>query len=151
MSDPRFPTTWRRAVEGVITAHVIVDDSGMTGHGHLTLLGLTWRREDPLAVVLSLSAQPDHPALPRGEWMVLRDFLRYGLEEPTGDGAVRIRPAGDGSRVLLELLGEAKTYAVHAPCSMISDFLDETETMVPHGAEAGDEVMDALISRLLEY
>jgi hypothetical protein len=136
-------------MEGVITAHVVVDDSGMTGHGHLTLLGLSWRKDDPLAVVLTLSAQPDHPALPRGEWAVLRDFLRYGLEEPTGDGAVRLRPDGDG-RVVLELIGDTKTYVVHAPSTMISEFLDETEAVVPHGAEAGDEVMDALIARLLE-
>lgn len=136
-------------MEGVITAHVVVDDSGMTGHGHLTLLGLTWTKDDPLAVILTLSAQPDHPALPRGEWAVLRDFLRYGLEEPTGDGAVRLRPAGDG-RVLLELIGDNKTYVVHAPATMIGDFLDETEAIVPHGEEAGDEVIDALIARLLE-
>ena len=136
-------------MEGVITAHVVVDDSGMTGHGHLTLLGLTWSKEDPLAVVLTLSAQPDHPALPRGEWAVLRDFLRYGLDEPTGDGAVRLRPTGDG-RVLLELIGDTKTYAVHAPATMIGEFLDETETIVPQGAEAGEDVMDALIARLLE-
>lgn len=136
-------------MEGVITAHVVVDDSGMTGHGHLTLLGLRWNRDDPLAVVLTLSAQPDHPALPRGEWAVLRDFLRYGLDEPTGDGAVRLRPADDG-RVALELIGDNKTYVVHAPVTMICDFLDETEAIVPHGAEAGDDVMDALIARLLE-
>jgi hypothetical protein len=136
-------------MEGVITAHVVVDDSGMTGHGHLTLLGLTWCKDEPLAVVLSLAAQPDHPALPRGEWALLRDFLRYGLEEPTGDGAVRLRPDGTG-RVRLELIGGTKTYVVHAPATMISDFLDETETVVPHGAEAGDDVMDALIARLLD-
>jgi hypothetical protein len=136
-------------MEGIITAHVVVDDSGMSGPGHLTLLGMSWRREDPLAVVLSLAAQPDHPALPRGEWAVLRDFLRYGLEEPTGDGAVRIRPAANG-RVLLELIGKTKTYSVHAPVTMITEFLDATEAVVPHGAEAGEDVMDALIARLLD-
>ena len=135
-------------MEGVITAHVVVDDSGMTGHGHSTLLGLSWHKDDPLAVVLTLSAQPDHPALPRGEWAVLRDFLRYGLDEPTGDGAVRLRPTEDG-RMLFELIG-SKPYAVHAPATMIRDFLDETEAIVPHGAEAGDDVMDALIARLLQ-
>jgi hypothetical protein len=136
-------------MEGVVTAHVVVDGSGMTGHGHLTLLGLTWCKDDPLAVVLTLAAQPDHPALPRGEWAVLRDFLRYGIDEPTGDGAVRLGPDGDG-RVRLELIGGTKTYVVHAPATMISEFLDETETVVPHGAEAGDDVMDALIARLLD-
>ena len=135
---------------GDITAHVVVDDSGMSGHGHLPVLGLSWSREDPLAVRLTLAAQPDHPALPRGEWAVLREFLRYGLEEPTGDGDVRIRPEHDG-RVRLELLGEAKPYAVHVPAVVLLSFLDETESVVATGAEADEEVIDALIARLLEY
>lgn len=137
-------------MQGSVSAHVVVDDSGMTGHGHLTILGLSWSAAEPLAVVLTLSAQPDHPALPRGEWAVLRDFLRYGIEEATGDGDVRIRPAGHG-KVLLELLGSAKPYTVHVPAEVVCDFLDETEAVVPTGAQAEDDVIDALIERLLEY
>ena len=137
-------------MDGEITAHVVVEDSGLSGHGHLTVLGLSWHREDPLAVRLTLLAQPDHPSLPRGEWAVLREFLRYGVEEATGDGDVRIRPNGDG-RVVLELLGNAKPYAVHVAADVICDFLDETELIVATGAEADDSVIDALIARLLEY
>ena len=137
-------------MDGQISAHVVVDDAGMSGHGHTTVLGLRWRRDDPLAVVLTLAAQPDHPALPRGEWAVLRDFLRYGVEEPTGDGVVRIRP-GEGDDVILELLGEAKPYLVHVPAEVICEFLDATEAMVPTGAEGDDAALDALIERLLEY
>ena len=133
-----------------ISAHVVVDDAGMSGHGHMTVLGLTWCRDDPLAVVLTLAAQPDHPSLPRGEWAVLRDFLRYGVEEPTGDGNVRVRPDGNGA-VVLELLGEAKPYLLHVPSTIICEFLDATEAIVPTGAEADDSAIDALISRLLEY
>jgi hypothetical protein len=150
MDEPVFPAAWRRSVGGEITAHVVVDDSGMSGHGHLTVLGLAWSANDPLAVRLSLSAQPDHPALPRGHWAVLREFLRYGIEEATGDGDVRIRPEGDG-RVRLELLGEAKHYAVHVGADVLRGFLDDTEAIVATGAEADEEMMDALISRLLEY
>jgi hypothetical protein len=137
-------------VDSHISAHVVVDDAGMSGHDHMTVLALLWNRDDPLAVRLSLEAQPDHPALPRGEWVVLRDFLRYGVEEPTGDGAVRIRPGGEGS-VVLELAGETKPYSVHVPADVVCDFLDATEAIVPAGAEADDEVIDALIARLLEY
>jgi hypothetical protein len=137
-------------VDGAIAAHVVVDDAGMSGHGHLTVLGLSWSPSDPLAVVLTLSAQPDHPALPRGEWAVLRDFLRYGVEEATGDGDVRIQPSANG-RVLLELQGESKAYAVHLPAQVLCDFLDQTESVVPAGSEADEAVMDALIARLLEY
>jgi hypothetical protein len=137
-------------VDGLISAHVVVGDAGMSGRGHKTVLGLAWRRNDPLAVVLTLAAQPDHPSLPRGEWAVLRDFLRYGVEEPTGDGAVRIRP-GDGGQVVLELLGEVKPYLLHVPADVICKFLDATEAIVATGAEAEDAVIDALIGRLLEY
>ena len=137
-------------MQGEITAHVVVDDAGMSGHGHLTILGMLWQADDPLAVMLTLSAQPDHPALPRGEWAVLRDFLRYGVEEPTGDGAVRIRP-GDAGRVVLELESGARRYTVNVPANVVCDFLDETETLVPTGGEASDDVIDALIARLLEY
>jgi hypothetical protein len=137
-------------LEGQISAHVVVDDAGMSGHGHMTVLGLSWHRDDPLAVRLSLSAQPDHPALPRGEWAVLRDFLRYGVEEPTGDGVVRIRP-GEPGEVVLELMGDAKPYVMHVSADILCDFLDATEAIVPTGSEAPDDVMDALISRLLEY
>jgi len=137
-------------VDSQVSAHVVVDDPGMSGRGHMTVLGLAWRRDDPLAVVLSLAAQPDHPSLPRGEWAVLRDFLRYGLEEATGDGAVRLWPGEDG-QVVLELHGEAKPYVLHVPADVLSNFLDATEAIVPTGAEADDAVIDALISRLLEY
>jgi hypothetical protein len=137
-------------VDGHISAHVIVDDAGMSGRGHMTVLGLAWRRDDPLAVILTLAAQPDHPSLPRGEWAVLRDFLRYGVEEPTGDGDVRVCPGGNG-QIVLELLGEAKPYLLHVPSDVICKFLDATEAIVPTGAEAEDVVIDALINRLLEY
>ena len=133
---------------GAISAHVVVDDAGMSGHGHMTVLGLSWRPDDPLAVRLTLAAQPDHPALPRGAWHVLRDFLRYGVEEPTGDGNVRIRP-GDPGVVALELIGEARPYTIHVPARVLCDFLDETERIVPAGAEAAEEVLDALIARLM--
>ena len=137
-------------MEGEVSTHVVVEAPGMSGHAHTTLLGLSWSSGEPLAVTLTLSAQPDHPALPRGEWAVLRDFLRYGVEEPTGDGAVRIRPGGVGI-VVLELEGQAKPYVVHVPAGVICEFLDETEAVVPAGAEADDDVIDALIARLLEY
>src|SRR5688500_14936617 len=75
-----------------ITAQVVIDDGGSTGRGRRTVLRLVWSLDDPLALRLELTAEPDHPALPRGEWVVLRDFLRYGLDQPTGDGEVRIRP-----------------------------------------------------------
>jgi len=137
-------------VDRQISAQIVVGDDGMSGHGHMTVLQLSWHRGDPLVVRLRLSAEPDHPALPRGEWMILRDFLRYGLEEATGDGDVRIRPNGE-DQMLIELTNEVRPYRMTVGASIVCDFLDKTEAIVPAGAEAEDEVFDALIERLLEY
>lgn len=136
-----------------VTASVVVDDAGLTGQRHVTMLALLWSPEDPLAVVVALSPQPDHPSLPRGTWVVLRDFLRYGCSEPTGDGDVRIRPAsGDDPRVLLELHHgrDAKPYSVHVPTDVLCGFLDKTEAVVPAGSEASEDAINELIRRLLD-
>jgi hypothetical protein len=135
--------------DGFVQRDVVIDDGRVSGRGHITVLSLAWACDDPLAVTLHLTGRPDHPALPRGEWAVLRDFLRYGLEEPTGDGSVRIRPDADG-RTVLELHRSERVYEVRVPTEVVLDFLDETESVVPTGEEASEDVLDALIERLLE-
>ena len=131
-----------------VTAEVVVEGT-VSGQNRHTVLWLTWQRSDPLAVGLRLCAYPDHPALPRGHWSLLRDFLRYGLEEPTGDGDVRLTPdAGRGS-VRLELTYDGRCTSVDVPCATVIEFLDRTEAVVPSGVEATSETLDALIERLL--
>lgn len=131
-----------------MATEVVIEEGGVSGRGRMTLLRLSWRQVDPLAVVLLVTARPDHPSLPRGRWVVLRDFLRYGLDEPTGDGDVRIRPAGP--HVVLELLRGVRPWEARVPCGVLGDFLDATERIVPAGEERSEEALDALIARLLE-
>ena len=132
-----------------VSARVIIDDAGATGRGRITTLRLTWQPDDPLAVHLLLDAQPDHPALPRGAWVVLRDFLRYGLEEPTGDGSVRIRPDETRDRVELELERQGRPVTVTLERAVLRDFLDRTEAHVASGQERSAEALAALLERLL--
>jgi hypothetical protein len=129
-----------------ITAEVVISDDGQTGRGRRTVLSLVWSAQDPLAVELVLTAQPDHPALPRGRWVVLRDFLRYGLSEPTGDGEVRIRPDELRDRVWFELARPGRAACVSVPREVARDFLDRTDAETPSGV---DEALDALLERLL--
>jgi hypothetical protein len=131
-----------------VTTEVVV--GAVSGRNRKTTLRLSWSRHDPLAVALRLYASPDHPALPRGHWSVLRDFLRYGLDEPTGDGDVRIVPDNGQHKVWLELSFDGRRTAVSLPTSTMSDFLDATECIVPSGEETSEVVMDALIRRLLQ-
>jgi hypothetical protein len=132
-----------------VSAEVVIDDGGHTGRGRITVLTLLWSPEDPLAVELLLTAQPDHPALPRGRWVVLRDFLRYGLDEATGDGDVRLRPDTERDRVELELARPGRAACVSVPRQTALEFLERTEAEVPSGSERSDEAIDALLARLL--
>jgi len=134
---------------GALTLDVVIEDAGHTGRGRLTVLRFLWERADPLAVRLRLSAQPDHPALPRGSWVVLRDFLRYGLEEPTGDGDVRLRPDELRDRLWLELERFGRPACVSVPRERVQAFLDRTEDQVPCGEERSAAAVEALLARLL--
>jgi Streptomyces sporulation and cell division protein, SsgA len=137
------------AEDGEVVVQVVIADGGVSGRGRLTVLRFGWHPDDPLAVSLLLSAQPDHPALPRGAWTVLRDFLHYGLEEPTGDGEVRIRPDDARDRVWLELDRLGRPACVSVPRVTLRAFLDRTEREVASGSERSAEAVDALLARLL--
>lgn len=134
---------------GDVRAEVVLDDGRLTGHGRMTVLRLGWSPADPLAVTLTLAALPDHPSLPRGEWVILRDFLRYGLEEATGDGEVRIRPDRQLDRVWFELERPGRAACVSVPRRLVADFLDRTEDVIATGQERSDSAIDALLDRLL--
>lgn len=136
-------------VEDEVAAEVVLDDGRLTGRGRVTVLRLTWSPADPLCVALGLAAEPDHPSLPRGDWVVLRDFLRYGLEEPTGDGAVRIQPDDARDRVWFELAQPGRAACVSVPRPLVAAFLLRTEQLVPFGEERSDEAIEALLRRLL--
>ena len=131
-----------------VTAEVVVADGHATGRQHRTSLRLSWYSGDPLAVHLLLTAQPDHPALPRGRWTMLRDFLRYALSHPTGDGDVRAHPGTDGATVVLDLMREGRTTLVRLPIELVRNFLDATEEIVPAGEERSSEALDELLIRL---
>lgn len=132
-----------------VTTSVIVD-GGCTGPNRTTMLRLHWSGREPLAVRLLLTAEPDHPALPRGSWSVLRDFLRYGCDHATGDGLVRIEPAPDRRHVLIRLADAGRVSCVRVPLTVVRDFLDATEQICPSGEERRDAAIDALIERLLQ-
>ena len=73
-----------------VATELIVKDARPTGR--TTVLELSWWSSDPLAVTITMISRPDHPALPRGAWVVLRDVLRAGLRGPAGDGEIHLAP-----------------------------------------------------------
>jgi hypothetical protein len=131
-----------------VMAEVVVGDGHATGRQHRTSLRLSWYAADPLAVHLLLTARPDHPALPRGRWTMLRDFLRYSLSHATGDGDVRARPDVASGCVVVELLRDGRCVTARMPVETVRSFLDATEAVVPAGEERSAEALDELIARL---
>jgi hypothetical protein len=115
----------------------------------ITVLTLSWRLTDPMAVHLIVRSTPDHPALPRGSWVVLRDFLRYGLDEPTGDGAVRIHPDLLADRVQLRLARAGRPAWISAPTSVVRSFLDQTDELDPTGEARSADALEQVIAQLL--
>jgi len=138
----------RSTPDGEVVLEVVIED-GHTGRGRLTVLAFSWDPSDALAVRLRLSAHPDHPALPRGSWVVLRDFLRYGLEEPTGDGVVRLRPDEPRDRLWLELERYGRPACVSVARERVLTFLERTEEQVRTGEERSEQAIDELLARLL--
>jgi hypothetical protein len=137
-------------VEDEVAAEAVLDDGRLSGRGLTTLLTFRWHADDPLAVSLTITAEPDHPSLPRGEWVILRDFLRYGLEESTGDGEVRMRPDQRLDRIWFELERPGRAACVSVQRAVVREFLDRTDAIVPTGEERSDAAIDALLRRLLD-
>lgn len=71
------------------------------------------------------------------EWMLGRDLLHAGLLHPAGSGDVRLWPARTGVDVLfLELRAPSGHALFELSRSTVSDFLRETERLVPRGVES---------------
>jgi hypothetical protein len=131
-----------------VTTDVLVDGV-VPARTRRTMLRLHWSSDDPIAVNVRLTAHPDHPSLPRGDWSILRDFLRYGLDQATGDGDVRIVPEESGDCVRLELTVDGRHMPVLVSRATLCGFLDETEAIQPSGEAGENAAVQALIDRLL--
>jgi Streptomyces sporulation and cell division protein, SsgA len=130
-----------------VTTEFVVDD-GST-RGRVTVLQISWRACDPLAVTMALVSRPEHPALPQGVWVAPRDALRAGLETAVGDGDVRITP-GAHEEVRLELADGDRHSVVFLAAAPLRRFLDRTERVVPIGEEHPELELDAVLDDLLQ-
>lgn len=85
------------------------------------------------------------------EWLLSRDLLRAGLTGPVGEGDVRLWPARGGLDVLfLQLRAPSGEALFELSGAAVSDFLRETELLVPVGCESELLLVDEELSVLLQ-
>ncbi|MGW7044126.1 SsgA family sporulation/cell division regulator [Streptomyces avermitilis] len=85
------------------------------------------------------------------QWIIGRDLLADGLEGPAGEGDIRVWPAEEHGVCDLYILlnPPAGAALLKAPTQEIKAFLQETEAVVPRGAEPGHIDLDALLAHLV--
>ncbi|KAB2975842.1 MULTISPECIES: spore wall synthesis regulator SsgD [Streptomyces] len=108
---------------------------------------LHYDRRDPFAVRMTFPA----PATLEGVevcWTFSRDLLLAGLEEPQGDGDVRVRPYGY-DRTVLEFHAPEGTAVVHIRSGEVRRFLRSTSELVPLGLEHLQLDMDRDLAELM--
>ncbi len=84
-------------------------------------------------------------------WLLARDLLRAGLDQPAGDGDVRLWPARTTGDVLfLHLRAPSGEALFELSRTAVAAFLRQTEQLVPVGSEAAalqvDDALEALLS-----
>jgi Streptomyces sporulation and cell division protein, SsgA len=110
---------------------------------------LSYDARDPYAVRITFDSQRvgGEDAI---TWLIGRELLRAGLDEPTGDGDVRVGPTAARSEVLfLHLRAPSGEALMELSRPALAAFVRGTETVVPFGAEGAAIDLDEELAVLL--
>jgi hypothetical protein len=104
---------------------------------------------DPYAVSItfgSVRVGGDDPVT----WLVGRELLRAGFDQPTGDGDVRVGPAAKSDVLFLHLRTDSGEALMELSRTELAAFMRGTESLVPFGAERAaidiDEELAVILS-----
>src|SRR6476469_5283431 len=117
---------------------------------------LRYEASDPFAVRIAFGDVGDQNATvdPDGggiAWLVSRELLQSGLDQPAGDGDVRVWPASAATDVLfLHLRAPSGEALFELSRATVAAFLRQTESLVPTGSESDlldlDDELPVLLS-----
>jgi hypothetical protein len=124
-----------------VTTPLTLVVSASTGDARLEA-ELRYDPSDPIAVALAIGTQCDEPVV----WVFARDLLASGIADAIGEGDITIEPAERDIRITLATDCLA---TMLAPRDRVLEFLVETFTRVPSGAEFEGIDFDAEIAALL--
>ncbi|MFF4343369.1 SsgA family sporulation/cell division regulator [Kitasatospora sp. NPDC001540] len=139
-------------VEQTTHARLIVS----THRSALLRVTLRYRADDPLAVRMVFPAEyaldaaaPADPAPADGvEWVFARQLLASGLDLPSGEGDVHIRP-GLGQRTVVELRSPDGVALLQFDRTELRRFLWHSYLVVPEGQELRHLDCDRALAQLL--
>lgn len=122
---------------------VLLPASGSTA---VTPVSTRWSydTDEPYAITVAFATD-------RGkwvEWVFARDLLIEGVNEPAGEGDLRIAPDEDPDLLILEIFAPTGSAAFTLDRDDTESFLAHTLELVPEGAESTHFDIDRLLSEL---
>lgn len=101
---------------------------------------------DPFAVSLAVRTRHDRWV----EWLIGRELVMDALEEPVGEGDVRMRPLEvQGYDIVeIEIRSHDGRAVLEVDRDLLRSFVDATLEMVPAGTEADRMDLDGEIARI---
>ena len=128
-----------------VTKTLTLSVSAVTGDADLEA-ELRYDPSDPIAVALAIGTECGEPVV----WVFARELLAEGIKDCAGEGDITIEPASDiDSRELRITLATDCLATMLAPRDEVIEFLVETYSVVPTGAEFDRIDWDAEIASLL--
>ena len=103
---------------------------------------------DPYAVPSRLAPRVSAARTPV-TWLIGRELLRAGLDQPTGDGDVRVGPAAGSDVLFLHLRTPSGEALMELSRTALAAFMRGTESLVPFGAEGAAIDLDEELAVLL--
>lgn len=131
-----------------MTNDLVQQDMFTVLHGQPAPVVTRWSYSayDPFAV--SLAVRTSHERWV--EWLIGRELVMAGLDEPSGEGDVRMRPLTVQSHdiVEIEIQSHDGRAVLEVDQELLRSFVDATLEMVPVGTEADRMDLDGEIARI---
>jgi hypothetical protein len=131
-----------------MTNDLVQQDMFTVLHGQPAPVVTRWSYSayDPFAVSLAVRTRHDRWV----EWLIGRELVMAGLDEPTGEGDVRMRPLTvQGYDIVeIEIRSHDGRAVLEVDQELLRSFVDATLEMVPVGGEADRMDLDAEIARI---
>jgi hypothetical protein len=131
-----------------MTNDLVQQDMFTVLHGQPAPVVTRWSYSayDPFAVSLAVRTRHERWV----EWLIGRELVMAGLDEPAGEGDVRMRPLTVQSYdiVEIEIQSHDGRAVLEVDQELLRSFVDATLEMVPVGTEADRMDLDGEIARI---